>query len=495
MKRENNINLVKGLKPDRLWYYFAEICSIPHPSRKEEKIAKYLIDVAKSLKLDYKIDTTGNIVIYKDKQHTVSSKTLILQSHTDMVCDANKDVKINFDTDPIIMRKEGDFIKASGTTLGADNGIGMAIVLALLESKDIAHPKLQCLFTVTEEDGLIGANGLDASLLNGDYLINLDSEDEDKVCIGCAGSESTRMHYKLKRQPIPSETEGLKIVIDGLQGGHSGSDIHKNYGNSIKIVSNILGELLDNKIDFWISHFIAGSKRNAIPRYAEITICLEKQNITNAKKLINDKVSQFIEYYKNDTESGINIDISLNEKIIGNVIDKEQSKEIINLLNCIHTGVYRMSTLVKGLVETSNNLGVIDCDESEIIITTATRSSDMFDLKRTVKQIRTLANMCCESVVKNESLGYYPSWKPLPPEKNNLLRTYIETYEKIVGSKPEIKAIHAGLECGLFSEKMPKTLMISIGPNIYDVHSPNERVNITSTGRFWNILCELLKVL
>ncbi len=491
---ENNANVIKGLKPEKLWHHFGEIASIPRPSKKEEKIREYIIKIAEKNKLEYVIDRAGNIVVYKSAQNSLSNNTVILQSHIDMVCEANPDVEIDFETDPLVLRKEAGLMKASGTTLGADNGIGVATILSILEDREISHPDIEAFFTVDEETGLTGAINFDESLLNGDYLINLDTEEEGKVFTGAAGGETIVAKYNIEKENTPDDTIFLRVSVNGLRGGHSGADIHKNFGNAIKFIGFIMTEVILNNIQFNISNISGGNMKNAIPRFAEITFGINKNKKEETKRVMNHIIARIISKYKRDTEPNILIKVEeITTNIPDRVITKAQSKSIINIINCIHHGIHCVSTAVKDLVETSNNLGVISLEDDILEIMNLARSDDMLELDITMQQIisalRIIENV---EITRKER---YPAWKPIPKEENPLLQLFIDVHKKVTGEEPAIKAIHAGLECGYFDEKMPDTPIISIGPTIKNAHSPEEYVSINSAERFWKLLVEFLKIL
>lgn len=490
---ENNANVTKGLKPEKLWRIFGEIASIPRPSKKEGKIRQYLIDFATKLNLKYKTDHVGNIVIYKDSQNSNSKKTVILQSHMDMVCENNPDVNIDFENDPITLVKDGEKLKAKGTTLGADNGIGLATSLAILEDMEIRHPALQVLVTVDEETGLTGALELDPSMLNGEYLINLDTEESGQVYIGCAGGENTEIIYEIDKEPLQMNSSVITISIEGLRGGHSGMDINSNLGNSIKFGAFLISLLIKEGIEFNIIKINGGKAHNAIPRNAEFIFAVDKKDKDKSINLIKNDISKIVDEYKNGTEPDIKISVFEEQIQYKDAVNKNQSKNIIMGLNNVHSGVYRMSNVVQGLVETSNNLSLIKHKNSKIHITSSTRSSNMLDMDMVTQMIYTQFKSANASSI--ESKGRYPGWTPIPIDKNPMLRKYIEVHKKVEGKEPGIRAVHAGLECGVLSEKLRGTQIISIGPDIRNPHSPNEYVDIYSVKSYWDILITFLKEL
>ncbi|MFW5799594.1 MAG: beta-Ala-His dipeptidase, partial [Spirochaetota bacterium] len=439
------------------------------------------------------IDSVGNVIVYKAAQNTESERTIILQSHIDMVCESSPDFNINFETDPIVLEKDGNLMKAVGTTLGADNGIGAAVMLSILEDKEISHPKIEALFTVDEETGLTGALGLDRSLLSGEYLINLDTEEDDSVYRGCAGGQNIEAVYNLKKQDIPDSTSKFNISVSGLKGGHSGLEINDNLGNALKFIAFIVSYLINENIDFNIIHIEGGKAHNAIPRDAGISIAVNVSDKSKALDILDDRASMLIDAYKSGTEKGLEIKIDEIEPTYHKAIDKEQSKNIIMALNSIHSGVYRMSKTDTNLVETSTNLSIVEWKDDSIVITASSRSSDKFQIEYVIQGLSTLFKSAKADNINLSSR--YPGWNPLPVDKNPLLKKYIEVHKKIKGEEPKVCAVHAGLECGVFTEKLPGIKMISIGPDIKYPHSPSEQVSIKSVDNFWKIVLELLKTL
>ncbi len=488
---KNNADVIKGLEPEKLWRIFGEIASIPRPSKKEGKIRQYLIDFATKLNLKYKTDRIGNVVIYKNPQNNNSKNTVILQSHMDMVCENNPDINIDFENDPITLVKNDGKLTAKGTTLGADNGIGLATSLAILKDEELSHPALQVLVTVDEETGLTGALELDPSMINGEYLINLDTEESGEVYIGCAGGENTEIVYNIEKENLNVNSSIITIKVEGLRGGHSGMDINSNLGNSIKFGAFLISLLIKEGIEFNLIKINGGKAHNAIPRNAEFIIAVDEKDKDKSIRIINKDISKIVNEYKNGTEPDIKISLFEEQIQYKDAINKNQSKDIIIGLNNVHSGVYRMNNVVKGLVETSNNLSLIKQKDNEVHITSSTRSSNMLDMDMVTQMIYTQFKSANASVIKTE--GRYPGWTPIPIEKNPMLRKYIEVHKKVDGKEPGIKAVHAGLECGVLSEKLRGTQIISIGPDIRNPHSPNEYVDIDSVKKYWDILIEFLK--
>lgn len=477
---------IEELKPNIVWKYFADICSIPRASGKEQKVVEYLLAFAKEHNLEAKQDEVGNVVICKKAtEGRESAVSIALQSHTDMVCEKNSDVKHNFDTDPIIPYIDGDWVKATGTTLGADDGIGVALSLAILASEDIKHGEIECLFTVDEETGLKGAQNLKPNFIKSKMLINLDSEEEGEIYIGCAGGIDTTAKLKYSKINVPSNYISFKIKCFGLNGGHSGGDIHLGFGNANKILNRLIWNL-NNKFDILLNSLNIGDKRNAIAREGEAIISILPQN---EKEIID-----FIDKYKNIIRKEFaikeqNLDINIQKIEKQNfAIDKITAKNLLNALYSVQHGVIAMSKEIDNLVETSTNLAAVKTFEKEIVITTSQRSATdtaKINIANSVECAFLLAG--CEI---EHSTGY-PGWKP--NTNSILLKTAKNVYVDLFGEEPKILAIHAGLECGLFLEKYPFLDMISIGPTVHKVHSPDEMLNIKSTENFWILIKNILE--
>lgn len=478
--------MLEKLNPPLLWKYFEEILSIPRPSKKEEKIIAYLEAFAQKNKLEYKIDKVGNILISKPATKGYENlKTVVLQSHTDMVCEKNSDSNHNFDTDPIIPIIDGDWLKAKETTLGADNGIGVATQLAILESNDIPHGPLECLFTVDEETGLTGAYALKPNFFTGEILINLDSEDEGEIFIGCAGGKDTVATLKFEPKQAPGKQIPLKLTISGLRGGHSGDDINKGYANAVKLLTRIL-YTLDQKYSIRLSVIDGGNLRNAIAREAYAIFYVTHEKVSK----IEDEVSNFYKIIKEEykhTESNIKIDIEKTSKV-DTIIDKRTQPKLLKSLYACPHGVISMSMDMPGLVETSTNLASVKMrGRNKIEITTSQRSS-VDSAKTDISNMVECALALSGAQVKHSN--GYPGWKP--NLQSPILKIATNVYKNLFKQEAKVKAIHAGLECGLFLEKYPNLDMISIGPTMRGVHSPDERLYIPSVDKFWKFLTEIL---
>jgi dipeptidase D len=474
------------LKPALVWNFFHEITQIPRPSKKEARIIAYLKDFGEKHHFPTKIDEAGNVLISKPATAGYEkSKTVILQSHIDMVCEKNSDVVHNFDTDPIQTYIDGDWLKAKGTTLGADNGIGMSMMLAILASTDLKHPALECLFTVDEETGLTGAFALKQNFLSGEILINLDSEDDGEIFVGCAGGIDTVAKLSYKSEKTPENYFGFTITVKGLQGGHSGDDIDKGLGNANKILNRFLW-CLNSNMDLRIFSFDGGNLRNAIPREAIAVCCVPFSEKENIRVLFNHYVSD-LEIEIGDVEPRMKLEME-SEPLQDTVLDKNTSNALLNVLYACPHGVIAMSRDMQGLVETSTNLASVKMKKDNIIEITTSQRSSVESSKHDIKQ-QVEATFLLSGATVTHGDGY-PGWKP--NLKSEILKVATESYLKLYNDQPKVRAIHAGLECGLFLEKYPFLDMISIGPTMKGVHSPDERLSITATQKCWKWLTDIL---
>jgi len=482
------MRIFEHLYPELLWFYFEEICKIPRPSKKEGQIIKYLLEFATKFGLGSKKDHIGNVLIKKPATVGFENKpAIVLQSHLDMVCEKNEYTKFDFEQDPIQPYIENNWVKAWGTTLGADDGIGIAAQLAILASKDIQHGKLECLFTVDEETGLAGAFGLEAGFFEGKTLLNLDSEDEGIVFIGCAGGMDSTATLKICTNKIEKNQEVIRIEVSGLNGGHSGDDINKGFGNSVKIISRIVGNL-SKYSNLSLINIEGGNLRNAIPREAFCEIAA----YPNAIKKIEEKfelISNEIKSEYQKTEKNLKLLFIKKLQVpFTKMLDKKSNSDVINILNSLPHGVEGMSHEIDGLVETSTNLASVKrIDENTFEIGTSQRSSSdslKLDIANKVASVFKLGGASIR-----QSTGY-PGWKPNPA--SSILKVAINSYEELIHTKPFITAIHAGLECGLFLEKFPGLDMISFGPTIRGAHSPDEKLEIESVEKFWKFLTNIL---
>lgn len=478
---------IKDLKPSGIWNYFYEITQVPRPSKKEEKIIAYLLDFAKKHNLEVKKDDAGNVLITKPATKGKENlPTVILQGHVDMVCEKNSGTIHDFENDPIETYVDGDWLKAKGTTLGADNGMGMAAALTILASDTIEHGKLECLFTVDEETGLTGAYALGKDFLNGDILINLDTEEEGEVYIGCAGGKITTVTFTYERDAVPSNYFWFKVQVKGLNGGHSGSEIHKGLGNANKILNRYLWAL-SRKYNLALAEIDGGNLHNAIAREAYAIAGVPYGDKENVIVELNVLAPQ-IEAELKAVDSGLKITVESTDTPAF-IIDKKTTGNLINGIYACPHGVLGMSHEIPGLVETSTNLASVKMKEGNtIVITTSQRSSTNSlkdDAGNIVNSVFTLADA---EVV--HSAGY-PGWRPNPDSK--ILAVAKKSYKDLFGKEAEIMAIHAGLECGLFLEKYPHLDMISCGPTIRNAHSPEEQIQISTVEKWWDFLLDILK--
>ncbi len=479
---------IKDLQPTAIWNYFHEITQIPRPSKKEEKIIAYLLNFAKEHNLEAKKDEAGNVLITKPATAGKENlKTVILQSHVDMVCEKNSDVEFDFDNDPIETIVDGDWLKANGTTLGADNGIGVAAQLAVLAANDIEHGKIEALFTVDEETGLTGANSLQPGFFTGDILLNLDTEEEGEIYIGCAGGKGTKAYFKYKEKDAPKKYFWFKIQVKGLRGGHSGSDIDKGLGNANKILNRFLHSLMRKKYGMVLSEIGGGNLHNAIARESYAVVGVKEKYKEDVRVKLNVFLSEVQNEYKK-TEP--NLDIQLEStKAPANVINNKVARKLIQAVYACPHGVVSMSHDIEGLVETSTNLASIKMlDNHTIEVGTSQRSSVESRKNDIVNMVSTVFELAGAKVTHSEG---YPGWQPNPDSE--ILKLAKREYKSLYNKNAKVKAIHAGLECGLFLEKYPNLDMISIGPDMTDVHSPDEKVKISSVGKFWDYLVHVLE--
>lgn len=478
---------IRDLKPASIWNYFYEITQIPHPSKKEEKIIDYLINFAKKYNLEVNKDEAGNVLITKEATKGKENlPTVILQGHVDMVAEKNSDTVHDFEKDPIVTYIDGDWVKARGTTLGADNGMGVAAALAILAADDIEHGKLECLFTVDEETGLTGAYALSKDFLTGDIMINLDTEEEGEVYIGCAGGKTTYATFTYKKEDVPHNYFWFKVQVNGLNGGHSGSEINKGLGNANKILNRYLWAL-NNKLDFRLAEIDGGNLHNAIPREAYAIGGVPYNKKEDVIVLLNTMTPELVAEIK-AVDPNLNIQVESTDTPAF-VTDKKTSDNLLNAVYVCPHGVLGMSMDIPGLVETSTNLASIKMkDGNTIVVGTSQRSSTESLKNNAVNIIHVLFTMAGASVKSSEG---YPGWKPNPNSK--ILEVAKNSYQKLFGKEPKIMAIHAGLECGLFYEKNPHLDIISCGPTITDAHSPAEQVNIPSVAKWWDFLLDILK--
>lgn len=477
---------VRALEPKALWNKFADLNAVPRPSKKEERVIQFMKDFGAKLGLETIEDEVGNVIIKKPATAGMEDRvTIVMQSHLDMVHQKNNDTVFDFDTQGIDMYVDGDWVKAKGTTLGADNGLGVATIMAILESTDIPHPAIEALFTIDEETGMTGAMGLKGGLLTGDILLNLDTEEDDEIGIGCAGGVDVTAKRTYDEEETPEFKTGYQVEVKGLQGGHSGMQIHEGLGNANKIMNRVLFDGFEN-FGLRISQIEGGSLRNAIPRESKAIIAIdaihedtflaEMQEQANTIKKELKTMEPDLEILVTKTETP--------EKIMDLGVQEGVTRAIYAAFN----GVYRMSADIPELVETSNNIARVTIKDGKIEIACLTRSSvesSKLDLANTLRATFELTG--CEV----EYSGDYPGWSP--NMEASILKVVTNIYERLNNEKPHVAACHAGLECGILGQNYPDMEMISFGPNIKGAHSPDERAQISSVQKYWTFVLEILK--
>ena len=476
------------LKPASVFEQFAKINSIPRPSKREEKMIEYLKGWGESHGFDTKVDETGNVIIRKPASKGYEDrKTVILQSHMDMVCDKLVDVQFDFDHDAIQTYVDGEWLRAKGTTLGADDGIGCAIELAILEADDIEHGPLECVFTRDEETGLSGAEGMKAGFMTGDYLINLDSEDEGEIFVSCAGGRNTTAKFSFQREEAPAGLFFLQAQLKGLTGGHSGDDINKKRANAIKLLGRFLFQTMNSYEGVRLAQFHSGKLHNAIPRDGQFVIAVPnavKENVKADWNIFAAQVEE--EFHVTDTQMVWTMESADAEP----VVEDQVARNFVWALQAIDNGVYAIcqDPELNGMVETSSNIAAIHSSETEISILSSQRSNVMSALDNMCATIRATFQLAGAEAWSSDG---YPAWKMRAESK--LRDTVVETYKELFGKEPIVRGIHAGLECGLFSERYPNLDMVSFGPTLRDVHTPDERLLIPTVQMVWDHLLLVLK--
>ncbi len=474
-----------NLEPAAVWKYFSGICAIPHPSKKEQAIIDYVVGVGKELGLETLTDHAGNVLIRKPATAGMEDrKKVILQGHLDMVPQKNNDTEHNFEKDPIRPYIDGDWVRAEGTTLGADNGIGVAAALAVLESDEIKHGPLECLFTVDEETGMTGAFELKPGFLSGEILINLDSEEEGELYIGCAGGIDTNAFFRYKSEAVPQNHTTYKVEIKGLKGGHSGLDIHLGRGNAIKLLNRLLWEA-NRSLGLRLASLDGGSLRNAIPREASGTVLVPNKNKEEFESLADSIINELRNEY-GSTDPDLTL-VLATTAAPAEVMDQESTQKLLNAVYACPNGVVRMISDMPDVVETSTNLAVLKTGNGVAELASLQRSSVDSAKRDLCNMMKAVFGPAGAEV---EHTGEYPGWKP--SLKSPVLKTMLRVYEKLYGKTPEQKVIHAGLECGLLGGTYPELDMISLGPTIRNPHSPDEMVNIGSVKLFYEFLAETL---
>ena len=475
------------LKPARVFEQFAKINQIPRPCKHEEKMIDYLKKFGKDHGLETKVDETGNVLIKKPATKGYENcATTILQSHMDMVCDKLVDVDIDFYNDPIQSYVDGDWMRAKGTTLGADDGIGDAIELAILDSDDIEHGPIECVFTRDEETGLTGAFGMKAGFMSGKYLINLDSEDEGQIFISCAGGINTTAIFHVTREDAPEGYFFMEASLKGLQGGHSGDDINKKRANAIKILARFLYNE-QGKMDLYLAQWNSGRMHNAIPRDGKVIFAVPADKKEEVKADFNVFAKEVEdEYHITDT----NMQWALVSADKQKVMDKPTSDNLIKAIQAVDNGVLAMcqDEALAWMVETSSNIASVQSEEDKVVVVSSQRSNVMSNLKNMSNSVKACFQLAGAEVIQNDG---YPAWKMNPESK--LVKITVDAYKKLFNKEPKVLGIHAGLECGLFSEKYPHLDMVSFGPTLRNVHTPDECLYIPTVQMVWDHLLEILK--
>lgn len=478
---------LNGLGGDKVFYYFEEICKIPHGSENEMALSNYIAEFAKERGLYCRQDEHYNVLIKKPGSKGYENVApMIIQGHIDMVCEKNAGTDLDFLTDPIQIYVKDDFIHAEGTTLGADNGIAVAYMLALLDDNTLEHPPLEAIFTVEEEIGMGGARTFETFDVEGKRFLNMDTEEEGVLLSGCAGGCRVRVYLPTQRKDSPEGKEAFQIAIRGLKGGHSGADIHLQRASANRLIGRVLFQL-GKEVDYLLASVDGGNMDNAICREAEAIVLIDQNNEGKVRSLLAKIEKDFqVEYKTSETSITITME-ALKEKVF-KVLTNDTKSKVVSLLMLLPYGVQTMSMEMQGLVESSSNIGILKTTSDHIYFDNAVRSSIESRKALITQKIESVASLCGASV---ECVNDYPGWRFNPDSP--LLKLFAKCYGEMFGKEATISAIHAGLECGLFSEKIPNLDMVSIGPEMYDVHTPDERLSISSTIRVWEFLKEVLK--
>lgn len=477
---------IRNLEPKALWNQFADLNAVPRPSKKEEQVIQFMKDFGNRLGLETFEDDIRNVIIRKPATPGMENrKPIVLQGHLDMVHQKNNDTVFDFETQGIDMYVDGDWVRAKGTTLGADNGLGVAAIMAVLESTDIPHPAIEALFTIDEETGMTGALNLQGGILQGQILLNLDTEEDDEIDIGCAGGIDVTATAEYDEEETPEGSVGYSITVKGLQGGHSGMDIHKGFGNANKIMNRLLFDGFDN-FGLQIASIAGGSLRNAIPRESVAKVIIaavyDEAFVFDMQQIVNEIKSEF-----KTTEPNLEIGFEKLTETPAKIMPSIAQFYFVRSMYTAHNGVYRMSADFDNLVETSNNIAKVVLGEGQLTVQCLTRSSvesSKMDLANALRSAFEL--MGCEV----EFSGAYPGWTPNPTSE--ILDVLVGIYEKQNNAKPNVVACHAGLECGILGTNYPEMDMISFGPTIHGAHSPDERASISSSQKFWKFFLEIL---
>lgn len=478
---------IRQLEPQAIWSNFADLNAVPRPSKKEERVIQFMLDFGKSLGLATTSDAVGNVIIRKPGTPGMENRKMVtLQSHLDMVHQKNTGTDFDFDTQGIAMFIDGNWVKAQGTTLGADNGIGVASIMGLLQSTDIPHPPLEALFTIDEETGMTGAMGLEGGVLQGKILLNLDTEEDDEVDIGCAGGIDITATRSYGEKSVPRGVLTYKLEVKGLRGGHSGIDIHKGFGNANKIINRLLYHTSE-KCNLRIAEIDGGGLRNAIPRESSAIVVVDKSHKADFERTLQDLIAE-IGLELQITEPELWVNFTERKTPPKTVMGLGAQEKLVRAIYAAHNGVYTMSAAIPDLTETSNNIARVEVKKGNVKVACLTRSSvdsAKMDLAHALKATFELAGC------KVSFSGKYPGWQPNP--HSQIVQVLVQKYEELFAQKPRVVACHAGLECGILGQNYPEMDMVSFGPTILGAHSPDERVNIPSVQKFWKFLLAILE--
>lgn len=479
-------NEVRNLEPQSLWNHFSDLNAVPRPSKKEERVIQFMVDFATKLGLEYIVDEVGNVIVKKPASKGMEDRqTVVLQSHLDMVHQKNNDTEFDFYTQGIEMFVDGDWVKARGTTLGADNGLGVAAIMALLSSTDIPHPPLEGLFTIDEETGMTGAMGLKGGLLNASIMLNLDTEDDNELTIGCAGGVDVTAHGTYVAEPTPEGFVGMKLTVNGLSGGHSGMDIHKGLGNANKLLNRILSRV-QPKVKIRLAEIDGGGLRNAIPRESTAILAVPSKEMDAFVKALAEVSEELRDEHRiTDPQMAVTAEETSLPK---EVCAQDFQNNLVRAIYACPNGIYRMSPDVENLVQTSNNIARVEMNDGKYSVMCLTRSavdSEKWDLTAAIRSTFELIG------AKVDASGDYPGWAP--KHDAAIIPVMADLYREMFPDEPFVNVCHAGLECGILGANYPEMEMISFGPNIRGAHSPDEKVQISSVQKFWKYLLETLK--
>ena len=475
------------LEPKGLWNFFDRLNAIPRPSKKEERVQEWVVNLGNQWGFKTQMDEVGNVLIHKPATRGMEDRTpIVMQSHLDMVCQKNADTEFNFDEDGIRMIIDGDWVRADGTTLGADNGIGVATILAILDSSDIPHPAIDALFTIDEETGMTGALGLKGGFLEGQILLNLDTEDDDEISIGCAGGVDVTSKATYEAEEAIEGLNAMQLALTGGSGGHSGMDIHKGIANANKLMNRIILVAYD-AVDYRIEHLEGGGLRNAIPRESHCRVIMAATDCEEFAKVCKEEFEKISAEYQT-TDPSLSWSCAASDNTPAEVMPEDVQESLLMAIQACPVGIHRMSPDIPNLVQTSNNLARVEVKNGNISLQCLCRSSvdsEKDDHARSISAAFALAGL------ETDYSGQYPGWTPNP--KSKIVATMKALYEEKYGEEPRVLACHAGLECGILGTNYPEMDMVSFGPNIRGAHSPDECVQISSVQKFWDYLMEALQ--